>query len=62
MNLSLLLHAPPVIQLHASAAIAALAPSANQLLGPKATLPHRMLGTPWALHMIGVALSSFFFH
>ena len=62
MTLAPLVNAPLQIQLHATAALAALALSANQLLGAKGTAAHRAMGTLWAVLMLGVAISSFFIH
>jgi uncharacterized membrane protein len=62
MTLVPLLDAPAVIQLHAFAAIAALAIGVVQLAAPKGTFPHRIVGWSWALLMLTVAMSSLFIH
>ena len=62
VTLAPLLNAPLTTQLHATAALAALGLSANQLLGAKGIRPHRVLGSVWAVLMLGVALSSFWIH
>ncbi len=62
MSLQPLLNAPPQIQLHALAAMAAFALGLVQFAAPKGTLPHRTLGWFWVLLMLGVSLSSFWIH
>ena len=62
MNLAPLLAAPPVIQIHAFAALGAFALGALQLVAPKGTIPHRTIGWIWAGLMLAVVLSSFFIH
>jgi uncharacterized membrane protein len=62
VSLAPLLNAEPAIQLHAFAALAALALGAVQLGAPKGTLPHRTAGWVWATLMAVVAASSFFIH
>ena len=62
MNLAPLLAAPPVIQIHAFAALGAFALGALQLAAPKGTIPHRTIGWVWAGLMLAVVLSSFFIH
>ena len=59
MTLAPLLAAPLAIQLHAAAALSALALGTWQLLGPKGTGAHRVLGWAWVGLMAVVALSSF---
>jgi uncharacterized membrane protein len=44
MSLAPLLNASPTIQIHAFAAMAALAIGVVQLSAPKGTLPHRGIG------------------
>jgi len=61
-NLALLGHVSPVIVAHLCFALAAFAIGLIQLLGPKGTLPHRILGWTWVVMMVTVALSSFFIH
>jgi uncharacterized membrane protein len=62
MTLAPLLDAPPVIQVHAFAAIAAFAIGLVQLAAPKGTIPHRFIGWLWAFLMLTVAVSSLFIH
>jgi uncharacterized membrane protein len=52
------LAAPPLVQLHATAAIAAFGLGAWQLVAPKGTLPHRRIGWVWVALMLAVVLSS----
>jgi len=59
MSLAPLLNAPPIIQLHAFAAMGALVLGIIQLAAPKGTLPHRTLGWTWVALMVTVAVSSF---
>jgi uncharacterized membrane protein len=47
VSLAPLLNAPPAIQLHAFAAMAAFALGLVQLAAPKGTLPHRTVGWSW---------------
>jgi uncharacterized membrane protein len=62
MSLRPLLDAAPVIQVHAFAALAALALGIVQLSAPKGTLPHRSMGWVWVALMTLVAGSSFWIH
>jgi uncharacterized membrane protein len=62
MSLAPLLAAAPQIQLHAFAALAALALGLIQLSAPKGTLPHRAMGWGWVSLMLVVCISSFFIH
>ena len=62
MSLRPLLDAAPVIQVHALAALAALALGIVQLSAPKGTLPHRSMGWVWGALMTLVAGSSFWIH
>jgi uncharacterized membrane protein len=62
MSFAPLLNASAVIQLHAFAAMAALALGAVQLAAPKGTIPHRSLGWIWVGLMAIVAVSSFWIH
>jgi uncharacterized membrane protein len=62
MTLAPLLDAPPVIRVHAFAAIAAFAIGVVQLAAPKGTIPHRLIGWSWAALMLAVAVSSLFIH
>jgi uncharacterized membrane protein len=59
MQPALFLAAPPLVQLHATTALAALGLGAWQLAAPKGTLPHRRLGWIWIGLMLAVVLSSF---
>ncbi|WP_439598075.1 DUF2306 domain-containing protein [Falsiroseomonas sp.] len=59
MTLAPLLTAPPVIQLHAFAALGALLLGGVQLLAPKGRGRHRIMGWTWVVLMAVVALSSF---
>jgi uncharacterized membrane protein len=60
MSLDPLLHASPVIQIHAVVAFVALLLGAVQLSRRKGDWLHRMLGRTWVGLMAVVALSSFF--
>jgi len=60
MSLEPLLHASPVIQIHAVVAFVALLLGAVQLSRRKGDWLHRMLGRTWVGLMAMVALSSFF--
>ncbi len=60
MNFDPLLHASPVIQIHAAAAILALLVGAIVLFRRKGDRRHRVLGKLWVTLMAIVALSSFF--
>jgi len=62
MSLDPLLQAAPVIRVHAFAAIAAFLLGSIQLMAPKGTLPHRIVGWTWAGLMLVVAVSAFFIH
>lgn len=62
MSLAPLLDASPVIQLHAFAALGALALGLIQFASPKGTLPHRATGWVWVALMAPVAISSFWMH
>ena len=62
MSLQPLLNAPPQIQLHAFAAMAAFGLGLVQFAAPKGTLPHRTLGWIWVILMLAVAISSFWIH
>lgn len=62
MSLTPLLGASFVVQLHAFAAMAALALGIVQLAGPKGTLPHRVFGYTWVALLLLVAASSFAIH
>ena len=60
MSLDPLLHASPVIQIHAIVAFIALLVGAVQLSRKKGDWLHRMMGRAWVALMAIVALSSFF--
>jgi uncharacterized membrane protein len=62
MSLAPLLDAPPAIQLHAFAAMAAFALGAVQLAAPKGTVPHRTVGWIWVALMVIVSATAFFIH
>jgi uncharacterized membrane protein len=62
MSLDPLLQAAPVIRVHALAAMGAFALGSIQLLAPKGTLPHRIVGWTWVGLMLVVAASAFFIH
>src|SRR5690349_2612455 len=59
MQLAPFIAAPPLVQLHATAAPAAFGIGAWQLATPKGTLPHRRTGWAWVGLMLLVVLSSF---
>ena len=60
MNITPVLNASVVIQLHLLAALLALGLGAVQLAAAKGTASHRRLGYLWASVMAVVAISSFF--
>jgi len=62
MSLQPLLDAVAPVPLHALAAIAAFVLGVVQLLAPKGTLPHRVLGWIWVGLLLTVAISSFWIH
>ncbi|MEW6396548.1 MULTISPECIES: DUF2306 domain-containing protein [unclassified Afipia] len=62
MSFAPLLNAPSIIQLHAFAAMGALALGLVQFSLPKGTLPHRTMGWTWVALMATVAVSSFWIH
>ena len=62
MTLAPLLNASPVIQVHAFAAMSALALGLVQFAAPKGTLPHRTFGFIWVVLMATIAISSFWIH
>ncbi len=57
-TLSLIGQQPLVIQVHLMAALAAFIVGAIQILGPKGTALHRILGWGWVIFMMTVAISS----
>ena len=62
MSLRPLLEAPPLFQVHAFLALAALALGIVQLTALKGTLSHRIIGYAWVAIMAAIALSSFGIH
>lgn len=62
MSIEPLLTASAAIQFHVLAALLALGIGLGILLGPKGTVPHRVMGWLWALLMAAIALSSFWIH
>jgi len=54
------LEAPPQIQVHLGAAVIALLLGAVQMLSPKGTLPHRIIGWVWVVLMMVLAGVSVF--
>jgi len=60
MDINAFVAAPWVVQLHAIAAICALAVGLVQLLGPKGVLPHRLLGIVFVVLMATTAISAIF--
>ncbi len=60
MNLEILAKLPPVILLHLFAALAAFVLGGFQLLAPKGTVPHKLLGWIWFSLMLLVAGSAIF--
>ena len=61
-NFALLAHVSPVILIHLGFAVVAFVIGAIQIIGPKGTLAHRILGWSWVVMMLTVAVSSFFIH
>lgn len=62
MRIAPLLAASPAIQIHAFAAMTAFALGLVQFIGPKGTVPHRLLGWTWVGLMAIVGVSAFFIH
>ena len=62
MSLTPLLHAAPVVQIHAFVAMAAFVFGVVQLAAPKGTIPHRTVGWTWVVLMVLIAVSSFWIH
>lgn len=54
------IRAPLLIQVHAGAALAAVAIGLVQLIAPKGTVPHRTLGYSWAILMLVTAFTAVF--
>lgn len=61
-DLSLLTKQPPAILTHLAGALLALGLGVVQLVGPKGTTAHRLIGWGWCLLMLAVAGSSLFIH
>lgn len=59
MNVSALIQAGPVIQMHMAAALVAAAFGLAVLVKPKGTATHRILGWGFAGFMLATAISSF---
>jgi uncharacterized membrane protein len=59
MSLVPLLNAPPLVQVHAFAGMAAVALGAIQFIAPKGVLPHRTIGWTW-IALVGVMIVSAF--
>jgi uncharacterized membrane protein len=57
-----LLHANAGIQLHSFAAMGAFVLGTMQLVGPKGTPLHRIVGSIWVFLMLVVCVSAFFIH
>lgn len=57
---SVLERVKPAVQVHLAAAVAAFGLGLVQLLGPKGTIPHRLLGWIWVVLMMAAAVSSLF--
>jgi len=62
MSLEPLFQASMAIQVHAFAAMAAFVLGIVQLVGPKGTLPHRLVGWMWVVLMTVVAMTAFWIH
>jgi uncharacterized membrane protein len=60
MTLEPLLEAPPIIQAHALAAMAALPLGLVQMIAPKGTIPHKAMGVLWLVLMAAIAGTSAF--
>ncbi len=62
MTLEPLLDASLAIRLHVAVVLPAALLGAYQLMGPKGTRGHRLLGKIWLVLMVATAFSSFFIH
>jgi uncharacterized membrane protein len=62
VSLDPLLAEPMVVQLHAFAAMAAFVVALAQLVLPKGTMRHRVMGYTWAALMLIVVVPSFWIH
>ncbi len=60
MSLSPLFAAPVHIQIHALAAMAAFILGMVQILGPKGSGPHKVIGSMWVVLMVAVVATSAF--
>lgn len=60
MSLEPLFDAPFIVRIHAFAAMAGFVLGTIQLIAPKGTLPHRMLGLLWMAIMVVVGATSAF--
>jgi uncharacterized membrane protein len=59
-NLSLIVHAPVVIQAHLYTIIGAIAVGGILLAGVKGSMAHRILGSAWCVFMLGTAIIALF--
>lgn len=59
-DVSVLMTVSPAVQIHLLAALIAFAVATLQILGPKGTTFHRVVGWGWVIVMFTVAVSSFF--
>jgi uncharacterized membrane protein len=62
MTLAPLLNAAPLVQVHAFAALGAVAVGTVQFVAPKRWLPHRTLGWTWVALIVVMLVSVFFNH
>ena len=62
MDLTPLLNAPALVQIHAFLAIGALLLGLAQLFAPKGTIPHRTVGWIWSLLVASMILTAFMNH
>jgi uncharacterized membrane protein len=62
MTLAPLLNAAPLVQVHAFAALGAVAVGTVQFVAPKGLLPHRALGWTWVALIVVMLVSAFFNH
>lgn len=62
MTLAPLLNAAPLVQVHAFAALGAVAVGTVQFVAPKRWLPHRTLGWTWVALIVVMLVSAFFNH
>jgi uncharacterized membrane protein len=59
-DLALVAHAPLVIQLHLATVLTGFAIGTIQMIAPKGTLPHRVMGWTFAVFMLFTALDALF--